>query len=231
MTMPRRRRRQEGAERPLPQRLFRPRLRRRRRCGRASSTTIAAPACRRRCTSTAGTRCARRWSASRIGTATRTKALMIQYVDPLTGGPVFKTITFFAQMLRPGERTRAAAPDRRACWSAPFQGRGHSMVDGKRFDWTEFDTLAVPGGSWCEHVNGSETEPAILFVASDEPALKAFGLFRQVATWSALSTAESGERSDVRTDLPRGPPLQAGHCRRAPDRPEARKGKRECFII
>jgi len=63
--------------------------------------------------------------------------------------------------------------------AAPFQGSGHSIVDGKRFDWTEFDTLAVPGGSWCEHVNGSETEPAILFVASDEPALKAFSLFRK----------------------------------------------------
>ena len=62
---------------------------------------------------------------------------------------------------------------------APFQGSGHSIVDGKRFDWNEFDTLAVPGGSWCEHVNGSETEPAILFVASDEPAQKAFGLFRR----------------------------------------------------
>jgi gentisate 1,2-dioxygenase len=106
------------------------------------------------------------------------EALMIEYVDPLTGGPVFKTITFFAQMLRPGERTRPLRQTA-SLLVAPFQGSGHSIVDGKRFDWTEFDTLAVPGGSWCEHVNGSETEPAILFVASDEPAQKAFGLFRK----------------------------------------------------
>lgn len=106
------------------------------------------------------------------------EALMIEYVDPLTGGPVFKTITFFAQMLRPGERTRPLRQTA-SLLVAPFQGSGHSVVDGKRFDWTEFDTLAVPGGSWCEHVNGSETEPAILFVASDEPALKAFGLFHR----------------------------------------------------
>lgn len=106
------------------------------------------------------------------------EALMIEYVDPLTGGPVFKTITFFAQMLRPGERTRPLRQTA-SLLAAPFQGKGHSIVDGKRFDWNEFDTLAVPGGSWCEHVNGSDTEPAILFVASDEPALKAFGLFRR----------------------------------------------------
>ncbi|HMG51402.1 MAG TPA: cupin domain-containing protein [Inquilinus sp.] len=106
------------------------------------------------------------------------EALMIEYVDPLTGGPVFKTITFFAQMLRPGERTRPLRQTA-SLLVAPFQGSGHSIVDGKRFDWAEFDTLAVPGGSWCEHVNGSATEPAILFVASDEPALKAFSLFRK----------------------------------------------------
>ncbi len=89
----------------------------------------------------------------------------------LTGGPVFKTITFFAQMLRPGEKT---LPLRQTAslLVAPFEGKGHSIVDGKRFDWKEFDTLAVPGGSWCEHVNGSDKEPVFLFVASDEPALK-----------------------------------------------------------
>ena len=34
------------------------------------------------------------------------EALSIEYTDPLTGGPVFKTMTFFAQVLRPGEKTR-----------------------------------------------------------------------------------------------------------------------------
>src|SRR5579885_1006075 len=31
------------------------------------------------------------------------EALMIEYIDPTTGGPLFKTMTFFAQMLRPSE--------------------------------------------------------------------------------------------------------------------------------
>ena len=106
------------------------------------------------------------------------EALMIEYVDPTTGGPVFKTMTFFAQMLRPGERT---LPMRQTAslLVAPFEGRGHSIVGGKRFDWEAFDTLAVPGGEWCEHVNGSDSEPAILFVASDEPALEALGFHKK----------------------------------------------------
>ncbi len=62
---------------------------------------------------------------------------------------------------------------------APFEGRGHSIVDGQRFDWKEFDTLAVPGGSWCEHVNGSDKDPVFLFVASDEPTLKKLDLFKK----------------------------------------------------
>jgi gentisate 1,2-dioxygenase len=36
----------------------------------------------------------------------------------------------------------------------------------------------VPGGAWCEHVNNSSS-PAILFVASDEPTLKALALYQK----------------------------------------------------
>jgi gentisate 1,2-dioxygenase len=106
------------------------------------------------------------------------EALMAEYVDPTTGRPVFRTITFLAQMLRPGEKT---LPLRQTAslLVAPFRGKGHSIVDGQRFDWKEFDTLAVPGGAWCEHVNGSDKDPVFLFVASDEPTLKALAFYKK----------------------------------------------------
>lgn len=106
------------------------------------------------------------------------EALMVEYTDPTRGEPVFKTITFFAQMLRPGEKTQPLRQTA-SLLVAPFQGSGHSVIDGERFDWTEFDTLAVPGGSWCEHHNGSDTAPAYLFVASDEPTLKKLALYKR----------------------------------------------------
>lgn len=106
------------------------------------------------------------------------EGLSIEYVDPLTGSPVFKTMTFFVQVLRPGERTRPLRQTA-SLLIAPFEGRGHSIVDGERLDWRKFDNLAVPGGSWFEHVNGDDVHPAILFVASDEPALKCFQLFKK----------------------------------------------------
>jgi gentisate 1,2-dioxygenase len=106
------------------------------------------------------------------------EALMAEYIDPTSGQPVFKTITFFAQMLRPGERTRPIRQTGNLLVS-PFEGRGHSIIDGERFDWKEFDTLAVPGGTWCEHVNGSDKDPLFLFIASDEPTLKKLDLFKK----------------------------------------------------
>jgi gentisate 1,2-dioxygenase len=106
------------------------------------------------------------------------EAIMIEYVNPLDGKPVFKTITFFMQMLRPGERTQPLKQTA-SLLVAPFEGKGHSIIDGKRLDWEAFDNLAVPGGSWFEHVNGDDARPAVLFVASDEPALKCFHLFKK----------------------------------------------------
>ena len=106
------------------------------------------------------------------------EALMIEYVDPTSGQPVYKTITFFMQMLRPGERTLPLKQSANLTVS-PFEGRGYSIVGDKRIDWEPFDTFVVPGATWCEHVNLSDKEPAILFVASDEPTLKSLALYQK----------------------------------------------------
>jgi gentisate 1,2-dioxygenase len=83
-------------------------------------------------------------------------------------------------MLRPGERTRPVKQTA-SLLATPFEGGGlgHTLIGGKRFDWNNYDTLAVPAGEWYEHVNESSTQPIILFVASDEPALRAFGLHKK----------------------------------------------------
>jgi gentisate 1,2-dioxygenase len=102
------------------------------------------------------------------------EGLLVEYVDPLTGGAIFKTMAFFMQMIRPGEKTLPVKQSSNLL-VAPFEGRGHALVDGARFELAQFDTLAVPGGTWAEYVNDGK-DPLIMFVASDEPALAAFGL-------------------------------------------------------
>lgn len=106
------------------------------------------------------------------------EALLVEYTDPTTGGPVYKTITFFAQMLRPGEKT-LPMKQTASLLVAPFEGHGKSIIGDTTLEWAPFDTLAVPGGEWVQHINTSETEPAVLFVASDEPTLKVLGLYKK----------------------------------------------------
>lgn len=114
--------------------------------------------------------------------------LLIEYIDPTSGQPVYRTMTFFAQLLQPGQRTLPVRSTANLLVS-PFEGVGYSMVDGKRHDWEKFDTLAIPGGTWFEHHNRSADQPLYLFVASDEPVLKALGLYKK---WGkdATGTAE-----------------------------------------
>ena len=102
------------------------------------------------------------------------EGLLIEYVDPLTGGPVYRTMTFFMQMVRHGETTLPLKQSA-SLLVAPFEGRGHALIDGERFELAAFDTVAIPGGHWVQYVNDGR-DPLILFVASDEPALAAFGL-------------------------------------------------------
>lgn len=111
--------------------------------------------------------------------------LMVEYIDPTSGQPVFKTITFFMQMIHPGQRTLPVKTTSSLLVS-PFEGTGYSLVDGQKFEWNKFDTLAVPANGWFEHVNTGK-DPLILFVASDEPTLKKLSLYRK---WGKSASGE-----------------------------------------
>ncbi len=102
--------------------------------------------------------------------------VLVEYVDPTTGQAPYSTMTFFAQMLRPGEATLASKQNASLIYTV-IEGSGHSIIGGRRFDWNPFDTFCVPGGEWVEHANGSPSNDAILFVSSDEPALKALRFY------------------------------------------------------
>lgn len=102
------------------------------------------------------------------------EGILVEYTDPVRGGPIYKTMTFFLQLLRPGEKLRLVRQNASQICTV-FTGRGASAVGSQRFDWEPFDTFCIPGGEWYEHANASATEDAILFVSSDEPALRALG--------------------------------------------------------
>lgn len=106
--------------------------------------------------------------------------IMMDYVNPNTGGPVMQTIGASMQMLRPGERTKA----HRQTGSFVYQcakGKGWSIINGQRFDWQERDIFVVPAWMYHEHANASDSEDACLFSFHDLPVMRALGLYREEA--------------------------------------------------
>jgi len=107
------------------------------------------------------------------------EGIALEYTHPLTGGPVIPTIGCRVQLIRRGERLKA----RRVAGSAVFcvaQGSGRSIIDGKRFDWTKGDIVALP--SWALHEHASAgAEDAILFSIHDRPVMEALGFYREEA--------------------------------------------------
>ena len=100
-------------------------------------------------------------------------------------------MTFFMQMVRPGETTLPLKQTANLLVS-PFSGQGSMTVGEQRHALEPFDTVAVPSENWVQYRNDA-TEPLILFIASDEPALRApwacstSGDARPAAIWSSWS--------------------------------------------
>ncbi|AQS51722.1 cupin domain-containing protein [Paenalcaligenes hominis] len=106
--------------------------------------------------------------------------IIMDYTNPLTGGPVMATIGASMQMLRPGEHTKA----HRHTGSIMYQvakGEGYSIINGKRFDWRERDIFCVPSWMFHEHVNGSSSDDACLFSFHDLPVMRALNLYFEEA--------------------------------------------------
>ena len=106
--------------------------------------------------------------------------ILMNYVNPVTGGPVMQTIGASMQLLRAGEHTKA----HRHTGSFIYQvakGRGFSIINGQRLDWQERDIFCVPSWMFHEHANASASEDACLFCFNDLPVMQALGLYREEA--------------------------------------------------
>ena len=106
--------------------------------------------------------------------------IMMQYVNPATGGPVMKTLGAHIQLLRGGERTKAHRHTGSVVYTCA-KGSGYSMIGGKRYDWSKSDIFVVPSWAMHEHANASERDDAVLFSFSDIPSMVALGLYREEA--------------------------------------------------
>jgi gentisate 1,2-dioxygenase len=104
------------------------------------------------------------------------EGIQMQFVNPATGGPIFLTLNYNAQLLRPGEETKFK---RETCstFIVVMDGQGFSEIGGKRFDWEPNDILVVPNFLWRRHVNTGKQD-AVLYTVSDAALMRNIGQYR-----------------------------------------------------
>ncbi len=108
------------------------------------------------------------------------EGVVIEYVNPVTGAPAMPTMTFSAQLLRPGE-TGSEWRHTASTVYCVLEGAGRTTLrDGVSMDWQQNDVLVVPNWTWFQH-QSLATEESILFSVSDEAAMRKLGLYRAQA--------------------------------------------------
>ena len=103
---------------------------------------------------------------------------LLEFRNPLTGGPTMTTIQCAIQLLPAKDETEAHRHTSTVIYHA-FRGEGTTEIGEQRFDWAQGDSFVVPLWYKHRHLNRSSSNDAILFSMSDAPALKALDLYRE----------------------------------------------------
>ena len=104
--------------------------------------------------------------------------VLLEYVNPATGGTTLPTMACWLQMLSPGLETKS----HRQTSSSVFhvvEGEGVTIVGEHEIHWSKNDVFVVPNWTWHRHLNRSGSDRALLFVVTDEPLIAASGLYRE----------------------------------------------------
>jgi len=104
------------------------------------------------------------------------EGIKMQFVNPLTGGPVFASLDYCAQLLRPGEELLMKR-ETASTFMVVMEGQGFTEIGNQRFDWEKNDIMALPNFLWRRHVNTGKND-AVLYTTSDAALLRALGQYR-----------------------------------------------------
>jgi len=104
------------------------------------------------------------------------EGITLRFVNPANGSPVFPTLDYRAQLLRPGEATRFKRETANTFYIV-LEGKGATEVGGQRFDWETNDIFVVPNFLWRRHVNSGAGD-SVLYAVSDQPLFEKIGQYR-----------------------------------------------------
>jgi gentisate 1,2-dioxygenase len=103
--------------------------------------------------------------------------IMLDYVNPVTGGHLLPSLGSRIQMLLPRMHTQPHRHTTSAIYHV-VEGEGVTVVGDERLEWSKGDCFTVPSWEWHAHEQRG-SEPAILFSAHDQPILEAFDFYRE----------------------------------------------------
>ena len=104
--------------------------------------------------------------------------IILEYTDPVTGAPVMPTMSFRCQLLRPTEHTKSHRHTSSTVYCV-LEGAGRTDVGNSILEWSRNDVFVVPSWASHRHINSSSSADAVLYSVTDEPTLRALGLFRE----------------------------------------------------
>ncbi len=104
------------------------------------------------------------------------EGIKLEFVNPITGKPIYPTLDYSAQLLRPGEELKLKR-ETSSTFVLVMEGEGYSEIGGQRYDWEKNDIMAVPNFLWRRHVNTGKSD-VVLYTVSDTSLLKNIGQYR-----------------------------------------------------
>lgn len=111
-------------------------------------------------------------------TGSEADGIALDYTNPFTGGPVLPTMACRVQRLVPGFLGAARRHTAGTILHA-VRGEGTTMVGEQTISWAEKDVFVVPPWATYRHRNGSTSRDAVLFAYTNEPVVRAVGLYRE----------------------------------------------------
>lgn len=102
--------------------------------------------------------------------------IAVEYINPSNAKTPNPNIATWMQKFSAGFKGKAHRHLHSVIYHV-FRGRGYSIINGIKFDWSEGDVFVIPPWAWHEHVNDSREE-ALLFSASDLPLMEKLNLER-----------------------------------------------------
>ena len=100
------------------------------------------------------------------------KGIHIGYIVSPHLGIENRNISLEVHRLLPGAHTEAHRHNEVVCHV--LNGRGYSIIDGKKYEWDKHDSIHIQKGAWHQHFNANANEPAHILVGKPTPVLEHF---------------------------------------------------------